>query len=125
VQRTGMRLATVFPCASCYKRTMLALLLVVAALLEVGGDAAVRRGMTSPSTTWIVAGLAMLGAYGCVVNANRALEFGRLMGLYIVVFFVVSQVLGAAMFANRPSPSLLCGGALIVAGGVVIQLGTR
>ena len=119
MQQTGMRLAT------CYNPTMLALLLLVAALLEVGGDAAVRRGLTSPSTTWLAVGLAMLGAYGCVVNANRTLDFGSLMGLYIVVFFIVSQILGAAMFGHRPSPSLLCGGALIVAGGVVIQLGTR
>jgi small multidrug resistance family-3 protein len=104
---------------------MLALLLVVAALLEVGGDAAIRRGLASPSTTCLVAGLAMLGAYGCVVNANRTLDFGRLMGIYIVVFFVVSQILGFAIFGDRPSPSLLVGGALIVVGGVVIQAGTR
>jgi drug/metabolite transporter superfamily protein YnfA len=104
---------------------MLALLLLVAALLEVGGDAAIRRGLASPSTTWLVAGLAMLGAYGCVVNANRTLDFGSLMGIYIVVFFVVSQILGLAIFGDRPSPSLLVGGALIVVGGVVIQAGTR
>ena len=74
--------------------------------------------------TWLVAGLAMLGAYGCIVNAKRTLDFGSLMGIYIVVFFVVSQVIAAAMFGARPSPSVVLGGALIVGGGIVIQLGT-
>jgi small multidrug resistance family-3 protein len=64
-------------------------------------------------------------AYGVVVNANRAIDFGRLMGLYIAVFFVVSQVLAFAIFGGRPTPSLLVGGVLIVAGGLVIQLGLR
>jgi len=104
---------------------MLVLLLVVAALLEVGGDAAIRRGLVSSSPVWHVAGVGLLAAYGYVVNANRTLAFGTVLGLYIAVFFVVSQLLGTAVFGDRPSPSLLVGGALIVAGGIVIQLGMR
>jgi small multidrug resistance family-3 protein len=57
------------------------------------------------------------------VNVNRAVDFGRLMGLYTAVFFVVSQLMSLALFGERPLPSLLLGGALIVAGGLVIQLG--
>jgi len=45
------------------------------------------------------------------------------MGLYIAVFFVVSQVLSFVIFDERPGPTLLLGGALIVAGGLVIQSG--
>jgi drug/metabolite transporter superfamily protein YnfA len=104
---------------------MLALFLVVAAALEVGGDAAIRHGLTLPSRMWLLAGVLLLGAYGWVVNVNRALDFGSLMGLYIAVFFVVSQVLSIALFGERPSPSLLVGGALIVGGGLVIQFGGR
>jgi small multidrug resistance family-3 protein len=103
---------------------MLGLFLVVAALLEVGGDAAIRHGLTFPSRTWLIAGVGLLGAYGYVVNANRTVRFGTLMGAYIAVFFLVSQVLGAAVFGERPSATLLLGGALIVAGGLVVQLGT-
>jgi len=103
---------------------MLVSLLVVAALLEVGGDAAIRRGLISSSPTWLVAGVGLLAGYGYLVNANRTLGFGSVLGLYIAIFFVVSQIVGAAMFGDRPSPSLLVGGALILAGGVVIQLGT-
>jgi drug/metabolite transporter superfamily protein YnfA len=108
----------------CYKTGMLVSLLVVAALLEVGGDAAIRRGLVSSSPAWLAGGFGLLAAYGYVVNANRTFGFGTVLGLYITVFFVVSQIVAAAMFGDRPSPSLLLGGALIVAGGVVIQLGT-
>ena len=96
--------------------------LVVAAALVVGGDAASRRGRGGSAARWLVVGAAALVGYGLVVNGDRAVEFGRLMGLYIVVFFVVSQLLSVAMFAERPGAGLLIGGALIVAGGVVIQV---
>jgi small multidrug resistance family-3 protein len=60
-----------------------------------------------------------------MVNANRVLDFGRLMGVYIAVFFVVSQAVGWLAFGQRPSPGLLVGGALIVSGAFVVQLGAR
>ena len=84
-----------------------------------------RQGLLGATRYWLVLGALALVTYGLVVNANRLIDFGRLMGLYIAVFFVVSQVLSFAFFGERPSPSLLLGGALIVAGGVVIQLGPR
>ena len=97
-------------------------MLVFAAALEVGGDAAIRRGLAASAVPWLFAGAAALVGYGVVVNGDRAVDFGRLMGLYIVVFFVVSQLLSLAIFAERPGAGLLIGGALIVAGGVVIQV---
>jgi drug/metabolite transporter (DMT)-like permease len=45
------------------------------------------------------------------------------MGIYIVVFFVVSQAIAWVVFGERPSTTLVLGGALIVAGGLVIQAG--
>jgi len=104
---------------------MLGLLLVVAAALEVGGDAAIRHGLGRASFAWMTLGVVSLGAYGFLVNAGRVADFGRLMGAYIAVFFVVSQVINAVALGGRPSPSLLVGGALIAAGGIVIQLGGR
>jgi small multidrug resistance family-3 protein len=104
---------------------MLALLLVLAAALEVGGDAAIRHGLVRDSWWWLVAGAGALVTYGVVVNANRAVDFGRLMGVYIAVFFVVSQVVAWLAFGQRPSPGLLVGGALIVSGGFVVQLGAH
>ena len=99
--------------------------LIAAAVLEMGGDAAVRRGLIQSAWPWLGLGATMLVAYGLVVNLNRSIEFGRLMGLYIAVLFLVSQLLSSTFFAERPSFSLLVGGALIVAGGLVIQLGNQ
>ena len=76
-----------------------------------------------PGWWWVVLGAATLVAYGLVVNLNRSIDFSHLMGLYIVAFFLVSQVLSVVFFAERPSLSLLAGGALIVAGGLIIQAG--
>jgi drug/metabolite transporter superfamily protein YnfA len=100
-----------------------AVMLVVAASLEIGGDAAIRQGLIRTTWLWLALGAATLVAYGFVVNVNRVIDFGRLMGLYIAVFFVVSQLLSLLFFAERPSTSLIVGGALIVLGGVVIQVG--
>jgi small multidrug resistance family-3 protein len=98
-------------------------MLVVAALLEVAGDAAIRQGLARSGWVWLVLGGATLVAYGFAVNANRVMLFGRLMGLYIVVFFLVSQVLSVMLFDERPPLSLTLGGALIVSGGLVIHFG--
>jgi small multidrug resistance family-3 protein len=95
--------------------------LTLAAFLEVAGDAAMRRGLTK-HWLWFVPGAASLVTYGLVVNLPRW-DFNKLMGIYIVIFFVVSQVIAYVAFGNRPNLSLCIGGALIVLGGVVIQRG--
>lgn len=96
--------------------------LVVAAALESGGDAASRHGLVQGPRAWVAAGALALVAYGLVVNVNRAIDFGALMGMYIVVFFVVSQAI-AALLGERPAAMTLVGGAFIVAGGVIVHLG--
>ena len=97
--------------------------LVVAAALEIAGDAAIRNGLVRSHWLWPVVGIALLGAYGFMVNSDTAIDFGKVLGLYIAVFFVVSQVISAVAFGERPSPALLVGGALIIAGGFVILVG--
>src|SRR5690242_7659951 len=98
-------------------------MLVVAALLETGGDAAIRHGLLGGRWSWLLAGSGALVLYGFFVNANREIDFNRLMGGYIALFFVVSQLVAWGAFGERPSTTLLVGGALIVAGGLVIQVG--
>jgi small multidrug resistance family-3 protein len=98
-------------------------LLVAAAVLEVGGDAAIRHGLVRSAWLWLAVGAGALVAYGFVVNGDRAVDFGRLMGVYIAVFFVVGQVVGVVLLGERPATSLLLGGGMIVAGGLVIQFG--
>ena len=93
-------------------------LLLVAALLEVGGDAGMRAGLQGKRVGF-VAGIVMLVSYGLIVNLAN-LDFGRLMGIYISLFFVASQILAVLVFKEKLQPSVWVGGALIVAGGCVL-----
>jgi drug/metabolite transporter superfamily protein YnfA len=102
--------------------TMLGLL-ALAATLEVGGDAAIRYGLTRSAWPLLLIGALALVAYGLLVNWDRDVEFNRLMGIYIAVFFVVSQTIAWFVFGDRPSTTVVMGGLLIVAGGLVIQAG--
>jgi small multidrug resistance family-3 protein len=97
-------------------------ILVLAAALEVGGDALVRIGLGGRSYM-IAAGAVTLLAYGVLVNKS-GLDFNRLMGVYIAVFFVVSQVISFILFKQIPDDRLLLGGGFIVAGGLLILLMT-
>lgn len=95
-------------------------ILILAAALEVGGDALIRIGLAGPYYS-MVAGAATLFAYGVLVNKS-GLDFNRLMGIYIAVFFVVSQVISFVLFKEIPDDRILLGGGFIVAGGLLILL---
>jgi drug/metabolite transporter superfamily protein YnfA len=97
-----------------------AIALLAAALLEVGGDALTRMGLRG-RPVWLIAGALVLFIYGVVVNQGR-FDFGRLMGVYIAVFFLVSQIIAFAFFRDVPDYKTLAGGLLIVTGGAVIML---
>ena len=99
---------------------MTLLALAAAALAEVLGDLGMRWGIGGRRWGFAL-GAVLLSGYGLLVN-QPALPFGRALGLYIAVFFVLSQLVALA-HGERPSLSLLVGGALIVAGGLVIHLG--
>jgi hypothetical protein len=63
----------------------------------------------------------VLFSYGYIVNAP-AWDFGRLLGLYVVFFFVIAQFVSWFAFKQPPSVPVLMGGLLIVIGGVVIAV---
>ena len=98
-------------------------LLLLAATLEVGGDALVRLGLHGGQAAsrlgFFIAGAAVLFLYGVTVNAP-AWDFGRLLGVYVTLFFVVAQVVNFAVFHVKPGAPILAGGALIVAGGLLM-----
>ncbi len=98
-------------------------LLAVAAVLEAGGDALVRAGLHAPAPgpriAWFAAGATALTAYAVAVNAP-AWDFGRSLGVYVALFFVVAQAINATAFGVAPTPPVLVGGALIAAGGLTI-----
>ena len=98
-----------------------AFFILLAASLEVGGDALVRWGLRGGRPAGLILGAAVLFGYGLSVNLPK-MDFGRLMGVYIAVFFVVAQIVAALFFHERPPLPTLVGGVLIVAGGLTMTL---
>jgi multidrug transporter EmrE-like cation transporter len=98
------------------------LLLALAALMEVGGDAVIRKGLREHQIAVVLLGFVVVGAYGVVVNVVRW-DFARLLGVYVAFFAVTAVVFGRFFFREEMSMSTWIGLFLIVAGGVVIQLG--
>jgi small multidrug resistance family-3 protein len=99
-----------------------ALLLFLSAVLEAGGDALVRKGLHATASAragFFLAGAVMLFAYGYFVN-SPPWDFGRLLGVYVVFFFLVAQAIGWIFFGQAPSSGTLVGGGLILAGGIVV-----
>ena len=107
------------------KLTTTLFVLLSAAVLEAGGDAVVRAGIHASSvmvrTLLFVAGGLILFSYGWVVNAPPW-DFGRLLGVYVVFFFLVAQIISWLAFAQRPDGAVLVGGVFIIIGGCVISL---
>jgi small multidrug resistance family-3 protein len=104
------------------------LVLLCAAVMEAGGDALVRHGLHA-STLWtraalLVSGAAVLFAYGVLVNTSPW-DFGRLLGIYVVFFFVVAQLISWLVFGQPPGRQILIGGAFIVLGGLILSVGAR
>lgn len=100
------------------------LLLLVAATLEVLGDAffqaAVHRSSGLSRWLFVAAGGGTLSLYGLGVNLPKW-DFGRLLGVYVVFFFVVAQIIAKVRFNQPTSLATLAGGFLIVAGGAIIS----
>lgn len=94
----------------------------VAAILEVGGDAVIRRGLRGRIIWLIIAGFMMLGIYGVAVNTVRW-DFSRLLGVYVAVFALVSILTGRFVFKETVPASTWVGLAFIIIGGAVIQTG--
>jgi drug/metabolite transporter superfamily protein YnfA len=101
-------------------------ILLVAAALEAGGDALVRLGIHRDATmsriAFLGAGAIVLFAYGITVN-TPAWDFGKLLGVYVTLFFLVAQLLNIMVFGIRPDLPTMIGGALIIAGGAIVAFG--
>jgi small multidrug resistance family-3 protein len=98
------------------------LVFVGAAVLEVLGDALIRKGMRGSGVAMVAIGMAVLGAYGVVVNLVD-LDFSRLLGAYVGIFAVVSVIIGRLMFKDQIPVSTWIGLAIILAGSMVIHVG--
>jgi small multidrug resistance family-3 protein len=100
-------------------------LLFLAAVLESGGDALMRSGLHNRTMTrrcgFFIAGGLILTAYGYIVNAPPW-QFGRLLGVYVTIFFLVAQSIAWLAFAEKPSIPVIVGGLLIIAGGLIVSV---
>jgi hypothetical protein len=108
----------------CHYAFMTFVLLLLAAALEAGGDALVRAGLRSPAGLrpgFLLAGAAVLFTYGCAVNAPNW-DFGKLLGVYVVFFFVMAQAIGWLAFHQAPGRGVLIGGTCIVVGGAIVAM---
>jgi small multidrug resistance family-3 protein len=100
------------------------LVFIAAAVLEVGGDAVVRKGLRGSGLIIILIGFAMLGCYGVVVNMVKW-DFSKLLGVYVAIFAIVSILFGRFVFKETiPAPTWI-GLTVIIAGGMIIQFGDK
>jgi drug/metabolite transporter superfamily protein YnfA len=100
------------------------LIFIGAALLEVGGDAVVRKGLRGSGLLIIVMGAIMLGCYGLVVNMVRW-DFSKLLGVYVAVFALISILFGRFVFNENIPMATWIGLIVIIGGGLIIQFGSQ
>jgi len=99
--------------------------LIAATSLEATGDALVRLGINQ--NQWMarsllfVAGAILLFGYGVSVNL-APVDFGRVVGLYIAILFIMWQIINFLVFRAAPVPPVIVGGLLIVVGGAIVTL---
>jgi small multidrug resistance family-3 protein len=100
------------------------LIFIGAAILEVGGDAAIRKGLRGNSLIMIVLGFFMLGCYGVVVNIVKW-DFSKMLGVYVALFALVSVLFGRFVFMEHIPNSTWLGLLVILCGALIIQFGAK
>jgi drug/metabolite transporter superfamily protein YnfA len=95
---------------------------LAAAILEVAGDATVRKGMRGGGLAFIALGCTMLGTYGVVFN-RVPWYFSRLLGVYVAVFATVSVLFGRFVLRETVPSTTWLGTVVIIVGGLLVQFG--
>jgi drug/metabolite transporter (DMT)-like permease len=100
------------------------LFVLAATIFEATGDAIVRIALHQPGALWMRLGLFLAAAglltlYGTSLNL-APVEFATVTGIYVATLFVVFQITNYVFFRTVPTPAVWGGGALIVAGGLVV-----
>ena len=107
-------------------RLLILALLILATTMEVSGDAIIRNGLAQrgipAKAAYFIAGAILVFGYGLTLNL-APIAFHKVVGIYIATLFVVWQIVSFAAYRSIPSMSVLIGGALIVAGGLVVAFG--
>jgi drug/metabolite transporter superfamily protein YnfA len=100
------------------------LIFIGAALLEINGDAVIRKGLRGSSIPLVIIGFIVLGSYGLVVNMVKW-DFSKLLGVYVAVFAAVSILYGRFVFKEHIPASTWIGVGIIMLGGLIIQYGQK
>jgi drug/metabolite transporter superfamily protein YnfA len=96
--------------------------LIGAAVLEVGGDSLIRKGMRGGGLALVGLGFVVLGSYGVLVNLLD-INFSKLLGAYVGVFAVISVLVGRLTFRDHVPASTWAGLAVILGGSLIIHFG--
>lgn len=99
------------------------LIFIGAAILEVSGDAVIRKGLRGSGLIIIMIGFAMLGCYGVVVNMVKW-DFSKLLGVYVAIFAIISILFGRFVFKETIPAATWIGLMVIISGGMIIQFGS-
>ncbi len=87
--------------------------LVLAAYLEVQGDACFQSGLYHFSGAkqigWFITGALVLVCYSLFLNSSK-IDFGKLLGIYVVLFFFIAQIVAKLQFHQSPSKPIYVGG---------------
>jgi Uncharacterised BCR, YnfA/UPF0060 family. len=97
---------------------------ICAAILEVSGDAIVRKGLRGNNLIFILTGCAVLGSYGIIVNTVKW-DFSKLLGVYVAIFALISILFGRFVFKENIPNTTWLGLIIIICGGLLIQFGNR
>lgn len=112
-------------CSTGWSRISSALssVLAIAAFLEAWGDSffqsAFYRSAGASRVLSLFCGVFVLALYGSTVNLPRW-DFGKLLGVYVVLFFLAAQLLAKLRFGQSPTTPIYVGGSLILLGGCVV-----
>jgi drug/metabolite transporter superfamily protein YnfA len=94
----------------------------LAAIFEVGGDAVFRMGIKNNNIILMFLGAGALAGYGLIVN-SLDWNFSKIFGVYVGAFALVAILFGKFLFREQIPLSTWIGLAIIISGGLVIQLG--
>jgi small multidrug resistance family-3 protein len=100
------------------------LVFIGAAILEVCGDAIIRKGLNGKNLIIILAGGVMLGSYGVVVNMVKW-NFSKLLGVYMAFFALTSILFGCFVLRENIPTTTWIGLMVIICGAMIIQFGNK
>jgi drug/metabolite transporter superfamily protein YnfA len=93
-----------------------------AAVLEVGGDALIRKGLRGGGLALIATGFGILGSYGVLLTLLD-LDFSRLLGAYVGLFALTSILFGRVVFHESIAAPTWLGLGVVLIGSLIIQFG--